>query len=1680
MPRAGLAGLLAGAMALTLATPHTTSSAPAPPAAAAAATSSTALSTGAASSQAVATGKAVLATAMTTSTRQVTANPNGSFTMTVSPVPVRVERKGTWIGLDATLHANADGTVSPTAVPGALVLSDGGDKPLATMTSNGQQLSVTLPAALPKPTLSGDTATYANVLPGTDLVVTATAQGGFSDVFVVHSPAAARDPRLAALLKAHVGVSPGLSLRTDAAGELIAATAHGDNVFTAPPADAWDSSTTATATPTGAAAAGRGGTSAIKLIPTSTHSPLASTVASPGRYARQAGLGASLHDGTLTLTAPATLTDAAAASFPIFLDPAYGPAIANFATVNSGFTGQTYINGAGTQGYMQVGYNGDLEGCDPCFNARSFVTLNMSGLPAGATQISAEVNFWDSWSASCTGEELDLWTTGPIVTSGSNATTWSHQPTWISQIGSTTVAKGWSSSCPAGGVGYNISSAVQSVVNAHSSTLTLGLRIPASQESSNDDNWKQLNGNNTNQSVTTASVTYDVKPNKPTGLATSPATNCSTTTPTILGDTGVTLYAPVSTTTHANLTTTFDFYKTSAPATNLLTSTNGIASDTFTGASGKPAVMVLPEAFIKAQAGSTATSFTWKAETSDGDLTSDWSDTCTFTIDESRPGSPGIAVTPTASLPPGSSDCPLVPAAATMPVGTSCAFTITPPNGATISGYTYQVNDSEPELVNATGATTITFNLPGIVNTLTVSALSGGGNIGTSNTVWFDGTAFNPPETDGDLTADTTPDLIVPGNTTGDFPPGLWLAQGQRNGTVDSYAQNIGTSGLGFTNTASDWNGSQAVTGNFCGMGTQDVMAYFPGAYDQTSNPNGGGGAIVCGTGTTQPLQAPLNGEQYTIGQNSFSYTDTSDGTIYNASIIANGGTENDVDLDETVGLMYGIVPTGTNSGLLDVFAMTSPDLVGGSLALTLTTPTGGTDWNNWTIATAQDTRGGTSHTDMYLWDSATGDLYLWTGLGLNNTSFDQATGINVTSANTYQIAQNWNTGKSLTLRAADIAGTGNPSLWATNTATGQTTAYILPSISPNPPLTSTASSMTTATHSWQFTDMPDGDSGTAIATTTDGNGTMPMTPVASGADWNTGDQFSPDAAFTGNGGLQAANALNLSQSFTVSFWTKPQNNGETALSESGSAYPGLMLYPTASGWDYYLAKDNGTTEWGGDTITGGNVDFGVWTHIQATYNATTHVMSLYVDDTLVAAATHTPPTASATGPLTLGGNIANGVYTSWYNGQIADVQTWSGTPLAPNQPTTPASYHQAIDPERLLDTRLTNPSTNADSGAPQNGTPVAAYSTMTLQIVGDTVETPFNGGPANIPDSVTAVAIDVTVVGQTSNGNLSAYADGSQKPLTSSTNYPSNQTITGYQVVPVGLDGKIALYNYSAGTAQIVVDLNGYFTSDATLAGDQSYHPLTTADRIFDSRHNIVNTSLTAMGVVAANSTFTVTATGDGTVPAGASGLAINLTVTGQSGGGLLKAYEDGALAPKITSLTYSPATQVASLVADVSLSSAGKFDVANIGTSSADIIGDIQGYYTTDKTGEVYHTVNPTRLLDTRIGLGSPDGTTDIGAMTSNGTDILSDTAQITTATNPTLALMLTVANQTTGGQINAYPTGGTQPGTSNINWAGNQPTANMALIRTGTSGDITLLNTSTGTTDLIIDCNGYFASS
>ena len=103
----------------------------------------------AALARARATGRPAVVAPDTTPVSVTVANPDGTFTNTVSALPVRVRQHGTWVPASARL-VRAPGGLTPAAATEPVTLSAGGTGPMAVLHGpHGQNLTLRFPAGFP-------------------------------------------------------------------------------------------------------------------------------------------------------------------------------------------------------------------------------------------------------------------------------------------------------------------------------------------------------------------------------------------------------------------------------------------------------------------------------------------------------------------------------------------------------------------------------------------------------------------------------------------------------------------------------------------------------------------------------------------------------------------------------------------------------------------------------------------------------------------------------------------------------------------------------------------------------------------------------------------------------------------------------------------------------------------------------------------------------------------------------------------------------------------------------------------------------------------------------------------------------------------------------------------------------------------------------------------------------------------------------------------------------------------------------------------------------------------------------------------------------------------------------------------------------------------------------------------
>ncbi|MBB5868475.1 hypothetical protein F4553_001854 [Allocatelliglobosispora scoriae] len=120
-------------------------------------------------------------------------------------------------------------------------------------------------------------------------------------------------------------------------------------------------------------------------------------------------------------------------------------------------------------------------------------------------------------------------------------------------------------------------------------------------------------------------------------------------------------------------------------------------------------------------------------------------------------------------------------------------------------------------------------------------------------------------------------------------------------------------------------------------------------------------------------------------------------------------------------------------------------------------------------------------------------------------------------------------------------------------------------------------------------------------------------------------------------------------------------------------------------------------------------------------------------------------------------------------------------------------------------------------------------------------------------------------------------------------------------------------------------------------------------------------------------------------------------------------------------------------------------------------------------------YQSVQPTRILDTRSGLGAPDA--PIGPAGTLQLQVLGQ-GGVPASGVSTVVLNVTVTAPSVSGYLTVYPSGTTRPNSSSVNFAAGWTGANSVTVTVGTDGHVVIFNAA-GTVEVIADVVGYYLS-
>jgi glucose/arabinose dehydrogenase len=352
----------------------------------------------------------------------------------------------------------------------------------------------------------------------------------------------------------------------------------------------------------------------------------------------------------------------------------------------------------------------------------------------------------------------------------------------------------------------------------------------------------------------------------------------------------------------------------------------------------------------------------------------------------------------------------------------------------------------------------------------------------------------------------------------------------------------------------------------------------------------------------------------------------------------------------------------------------------------------------------------------------------------------------------------------------------------------------------------------------------------------------------------------------------------------------------------------------------------------------------------------------------------------------------------------------------------------------------------NGSSEVRKLGVVPAAPSPQTLQVQAT--------GVAGVPANAAAVVLNVTALNAGTAGFATVYPCGQPLPEASNLNFVPGRAVPNLVIAKPGTGGKICIYSDTR--IDVLADVAGYFPAGS------GFTPITNPTRILDTRNGIG----APIAPLNPNQTLELQTTGVATVPANADAVVLNMTAVTAGGAGFATVHPCGQPLPEASNLNFVAGQTVPNLVI-AKPGTGGKICIYS--DTRIDVLADVAGYF---PAGSGFTPItNPTRILDTRNGIGAP-----IAPLNPNQTLELQTTGVATVPANAD-AVVLNMTAVTAGGAgfATVHPCGQPLPEASNLNFVAGQTVPNLVIAKPGTSGKICIYSDTR--IDVLADVAGYF---
>jgi hypothetical protein len=228
--------------------------------------------------------------------------------------------------------------------------------------------------------------------------------------------------------------------------------------------------------------------------------------------------------------------------------------------------------------------------------------------------------------------------------------------------------------------------------------------------------------------------------------------------------------------------------------------------------------------------------------------------------------------------------------------------------------------------------------------------------------------------------------------------------------------------------------------------------------------------------------------------------------------------------------------------------------------------------------------------------------------------------------------------------------------------------------------------------------------------------------------------------------------------------------------------------------------------------------------------------------------------------------------------------------------------------------------------------------------------------------------------------------------------------------------------------------------------------------------------------GKVVAGGVLTVPVTNRGPIPAtGVSAAVLNVTVTQPDAPGYTTVWPSGTPMTNTSSVNVDDGGQTRAALVTVPVGADGAVKIFS--ERGSHLIVDVVGYFTpvVDPGGRLF-TVTPSRLLDTRTGVGLADGVATKPGDGATVELIVAGRGGVPASGATAVVVNVTMTATDAPGYVTAFAGDVVQPLASNLNAsAAGDTIANLAIVPVGATGTIKLF-TERGT-HLIVDVVGFF---